>query len=247
MVDRPNSIDTYIGGESQTDGLEVSWLFPTDIYLNATFGAYNKLGAENDRMDNTVSRRLSEFTYLGRLNTYLDIADNHSVELGVTSAFTPRRVVADVTDTVTTKNNTWRSLNGADLTYRYQPARGGLYNGFLWGTEIMQNKEQRFDPVTLRPTGRQTAYAGYTYIQLKAGLRWRPGAMLDLTEDQDNPHKLTRTAEAFVQYDVTEFQALRLAYSYAASNTSDPVNHTLMLQWTAVIGHHVHGFDMRSL
>jgi len=117
----------------------------------------------------------------------------------------------------------------------------------LWGTEIMQNKERRFDPVTRLPSGRKTAYAGYTYITMKAGRGWLPGAMLDLTEDPDNPHMLTRTAEAFVQHDVTEFQALRLAYSYAASNTSAPDNKTLMLQWTAVIGHHVHGFDMRSL
>ncbi len=258
MVNRPASIDAYIGGESQTDGLEVSWLFPTDLYLNATFGAYNKLGAENDRADNTAARRLSEFTYLGRLNAYADISDNQSVELGVDCAFTPRRFVTDLSgpaDTygnptslgITTKNNTWRALSGVDLTYRYQPASGGMYRGLLWGTEILRNDERRFDPATRLPIGRKKAYAGYTYITMKAGLRWLPGAMLDLTEDQDNPHRLTRTASAFVQYDVTEFQALRLAYSYAASNTSAPVNNTLLLQWTAVIGHHVHGFDMRSL
>ena len=247
MVVRPPSIDAYIGGESQADGLEGSWLLPTNTYINAVFGAYNKLGAENDRVDNTGTRRMSEFTYMGRLNTYFDIGDSHSVELGVSSAFTPRRVVTDASGAVLTKNNTWRTLSGIDLTYRYQPVSGGIYSGLLWGTEIMQNSERRFDPVTLLPSSKKTAYAGYTYIQLKAGRHWVPGAMLDLTENQDNPHMLTRTWEAFVQYNVTEFQSLRLAYSYSASNTSDPDNRTLMLQWTAVLGHHVHGFDMRSL
>jgi hypothetical protein len=241
MVERPNSIDTYIGGESQADGLEVSWLFPTDAYINATFGAYNKLGADNARVDNAGTRRMSEFTYLGRLNTYADISDNQSLELGVSSAFTPRRVVSSG------GNGTWRTLNGVDLTYRYQPANGGIYKGLLWGTEVLQNDEMRLNPTSMAQLGRKTAYAGYTYIQMKAGRHWVPGAMLDLTENPDDPSMLTRTAEAFVQYDVTEFQALRLAYSYAASNTAAPDNHTLMLQWTAVIGHHVHGFDMRSL
>jgi hypothetical protein len=190
---------------------------------------------------------MSEFTYMGRLNTYFDIGDSHSVELGLSSAFTPRRVVTDTVGTVTSKNDTWRTLSGVDLTYRYQPVSGGIYSGLLWGTEIMQNSERRFDPVTLLPAPRKTAYGGYTYIQLKAGRHWVPGAMLDLTENQDNPYMLMRTAEAFVQYNVTEFQSLRLAYSYSASNTSDPDNRTLMLQWTAVLGHHVHGFDMRSL
>ena len=257
MVNRPPSIDSYIGGESQADGLEVSWLFPADTYINAVFGAYNKLGAENDRVDNTGARRMSEFTYMGRLNTYADISENQSLELGVDWAFTPRRVVTDLSGTdafgnpvslgITTKGNTWRTLGGVDLTYRYQPASGGIYKGLLCGTEIMQNDEQRFDPATLLPIGRKTAYAGYSYIAMKAGRHWLPGAMLDLTENPDHPHSLTRTSEAFVEYAVTEFQSLRLAYSYVASNTPDPDNHTLMLQWTAVIGHHVHGFDMRSL
>jgi hypothetical protein len=241
MVQRPPSIDTYIGGESHADGLEVSWLFPTDTYISATFGAYNKLGADNARVDNTGTRRMSEFTYLGRLNAYSDISDNQSLEMGVSSAFTPRRVVASG------GNDTWRTLNGMDLTYRYQPADSGIYHGLLWGTEVLQNDEMRLNPTSLAQLGRKTAYAGYTYLQMKAGRHWVPGAMLDLTENPDDPHLLTRTAEAFVQYDVTEFQTLRLAYSYAASNTSAPDNKTLMLQWTAVLGHHVHGFDMRSL
>lgn len=245
VIERPKSLEDFIGGETQADGTEVSYLLPTETYINATFGAYNKIGGENDRADNATPRRLSEFTYLGRLNTYKDIGDNHSVELGVDCAFTPRRVVADKTG-VTTKYDTWRTLTGVDLTYRYQPAKGGLYNGLLWATEIMQNNERRFDPATMLPTGRKESYAGFSYVQLKSGLHWRPGVMLDLAEDLDNHHMLTRTLSAFLTYDVTEFQRLRLVYSDARVNTSGiPDNHTIALQWTAVLGHHVHGFRDR--
>ena len=247
VIERPKSLEDYIGGETQADGTEVSYLFPTGNYVNATFGAYNKLGGGNDRADNAAPRRLSEFTYLARLNTYMDIGDNHSLELGVDCAFTPKRVVTSIDGSdLTTKYGTWRTLTGADLTYRYQPAKGGLYNGLLWATEVMQNNERRFDPATMLPTGRKEAYAGNSYLQLKAVLHWRPGVMLDLTEDLDNTHMVTRTFSAFVSYDITEFQRLRLVYSDARVNTSGiPDNHTIALQWTAVLGHHVHGFRDR--
>ncbi len=256
VIDRPLSLDSYIGGETQADGMEVSWLLPVDTYINATFGAYNKMGGENERAANDVPRRLSEFTYLGRLNTYLDLGDSHSVELGVDCAFTPRRVVTDLSGPadaqgnptslgIKTKAGTWRTLTGVDLTYRYQPSRGGMYKGLLWATEIMQNKERRFGD-DLLPTGRRESYAGFSYLQLKAGLHWRPGVMLDLTEDMDNHHLVTRTASAFLTYDVTEFQRLRLVYSDARVNASGITdNHTVALQWTAVLGHHVHGFRDR--
>ncbi len=47
------------------------------------------MGAENERLDDTKSRAWSRFTYLGRLQSYFDLADSHSVELGSSLAYTP--------------------------------------------------------------------------------------------------------------------------------------------------------------
>ena len=91
VIDRPRSLDTYIGGETQADGLEISYLFPTPFYLTATGGVYNKLGAGNTRADNAVTRPMDNFTYLGRLAAYTDLGDDHSLELGVNEAWTPKR------------------------------------------------------------------------------------------------------------------------------------------------------------
>ncbi len=66
FVNRPLVLDQYIGGESQADGVEVSWLAPIDQYLAFTAGFYNKIGASNDRVSNTEPRDLAEFTYLAR-------------------------------------------------------------------------------------------------------------------------------------------------------------------------------------
>lgn len=251
VIDRPRSLDTFIGGETQADGLEVAYLFPTPFYLNAVAGAYNKLGAENTRADNAVARPLDNFTYLGRLTTYADLGDDHSLELGVSAAWTPKRFVVDTSLAgasagIETRLNTWRTLGGADLTYRYQPLQGGLYKGAVWGAEIMQNNERRFDPATNLPTDRVRAYAGFSCVQLKLGRHWRPGVMVDLTEDLDQARTLTKTFTGFLTYNVTELQRLRLAYARATNNVPGRLgNNTIGLQWAAVLGHHVHGFRDR--
>jgi hypothetical protein len=246
VIDRPMSLDTYIGGETQGDGVETQWLVPVPFFLSATAGAYNKMGADNARQDNAGARPLDEFTYLGRLNTYADLADNHSVEIGVDSAWTPKRTLFPAAGGANIHRDTWRTLSGVDLTYRYQPASGGLYKRLVWGTEILQNVEQRVDPAAQVPLGRTRAYAGYTYVELKSGLRWRGGAMADLTEDPDQPRKLTKTFTAFLTYDVTEFQRLRATYGESLVNVPGaPKNHTIALQWTGVFGNHVHGFRDR--
>ena len=89
FVNQPLSIERMVGGESQADGAEVNYLFPTPFFLRGTFGGYNKIGADNEQVDNTKPRSASRFTYLGRLHTYFDLTDNHSIDLGTSLAYTP--------------------------------------------------------------------------------------------------------------------------------------------------------------
>lgn len=245
VIDRPLSLDSYIGGETRADGAEVSCLLPTDLFVTATFGAYDKMGANNARQDPPGSRPLDEFTYLGRLNTYLDLTDAHSLELGVDSAWTPKRTVVPTAGGAALRRDTWRSLTGVDITYRFQPPAGGMYKGILWGTELLQNAERRFDPVTRLPAGRKVAYAGYSFVEAKSGLHWRGGAMADVTEDLDDNRRVVKTFTGFLTYDVTEFQRLRASYAETLVNAPGPKTHAVALQWTGVFGNHVHGFRDR--
>jgi hypothetical protein len=203
------------------------------------------MGANNARQDPAGSRPLDEFTYMGRLNTYLELTDSQSLELGADSAWTPKRTVAPTNGGDSLHKDTWRSLTCVDITYRYQPPVGGLYKGVLWGTEILQNDERRLDPATNLPTARRVAYAGYSFVELKSGRHWRGGVMADLTENQDNPSLLTKTFTGFLTYDVSEFQRLRATYAESVANAPGPLNHTIGLQWTGVFGNHVHGFRDR--
>jgi len=244
VVERPAALDQFLDGETKADGVEVSYLVPTSLYLNAILGAYNKIGAENKRLDTSL-HGLGELTYLGRLSTSLEMGDNHSIELGVSTTYTPRRVVQDATATVITRDDTWRLLGGIDLVYRYQPVRGGLYRGFVWGTELLYNNEQRFDD-TLLPTERVRAVAGYSYLELKAGRHWRPGFWVDMTQNQDDTDQQQRTYTGYLTYTISEFNRLRAEVShvdYRSSGTPD--SDRVALQWTVVFGHHLHGFRDR--
>lgn len=246
VIDRPRSLDSYIGGETRADGLEASVLFPMDTYLNATFGAYDKMGAGNARQDPAGSRSGYEFTYLSRLHAYFDLTDNHSVDLGISEAWTPKRFMSDTAGLgINTFKNTWRTLTGMDLTYRYVPVSGGVYRNIIWGTEALVNNERRFSANNL-PTDRVRAFAGYSYVQFKLGLHWRPGVMVDMTEDQDTARSITKTYTGFLTYDVTEFQRLRATYARAINNVPGRLkSDTVGLQWTGILGHHVHGFRDR--
>jgi len=257
VIDRPNSLATFIGGETQADGFEASYLLPTDAFVNVTIGMYNKIGGENARAANDAPRALSHFTYLGRLATTVELGEDHQVDLGLSSAWTPKRHVTENMATTTsgnivgevTKKNTWRTLNGVDMTYRWQPAAGGLYKGFLWGTEVLQNNERTYGRNVgddNLPKDRAMSYAGYSFIQLKLGRHWRPTLMVDVTQNIDAARTNTNTLTLALAYDFTEFQKVRGAFSQVTNSLPGSWHNDIVgLQWTAVFGRHVHGFRDR--
>ena len=254
FVNEPLSIERMVGGETQADGAELYYLFPTPFFMRATFGAMNKMGEGNDRIDNTVLRSGSQFTYLGRLNTYFDLTDNHSIELGTSLAYTPSvRLAGDV-------SGGSRMLNGVDLTYRYQPLGSSVYQGLTWGSEFYANSE-RFpfdievsdpnDPsiVATQTVGkRQQSYGGYSYVDLKLNKNWSTGFLFDYAPVVDNPSQRTLSYSPYVTWNISEFNRLRFQYSYLSNNfKADKAEkgNQFFLQWTTVIGAHTHGFLTR--
>ena len=254
FVNEPLSIERMVGGETQADGAELYYLFPTPFFMRATFGAMNKMGEGNDRIDNTVLRSGSQFTYLGRLNTYFDLTDNHSIELGTSLAYTPSvRLAGDA-------SGGSRMLNGVDLTYRYQPLGSSVYQGLTWGSEFYANSERfpfdievpnRDDPTILetRTVGkRKQSYGGYSYFDLKLNKNWSTGFHFDYAPMVDNPSQRTLSYSPYLTWNISEFNRLRFQYSYLSNNfKADKVEkgNQFFVQWTTVIGAHTHGFLTR--
>jgi hypothetical protein len=254
FVNQPLSIQRMIGGESQADGAEVNYLFPTPFFLRATFGGYNKIGADNEQVSNFKPRSASRFTYLGRLHTYFDLTDDHSIDFGTSLAYTPSvRLQGDA-------SGGDRILGGVDLTYRYQPLASTLYQGFTWGSEFYNNS-QRFpftidvpnvdDPSILETQTvgkRRRSYGGYSYAELKLNRNWSTGFLFDYAPIVDNPSQRTLSYSPYLTWYLSEFNRLRFQYSYLNNNFSADKaekGNQFFVQWTTVIGAHTHGFVTR--
>jgi hypothetical protein len=239
FVNTPLSLERLVGGESKADGVELSYLFPTPFFLRGTVGGYNKMGAENERLDDTKSRAWSRFTYLGRLHTYFDVADSHGLELGSSLAFTPSiRIPSD-------PHGGNRTLAGVDVTYRYQPLGSTLYQGFTLAGEFFGNSER-----VERASGfrRMFAPGGYAYGEAKINREWAAGFLYDNAPSLTSPGKKTIGYSPFVTWSLSEFNRLRLQYSYLDDKVREEKaerGHQFFLQWTTVLGSHTHGFRNR--
>ena len=274
FVNRPIALDRYVGGESQSDGVELNYLVPMRQYLTLTAGWYNKMGADNDRVDNTVSRDLSQFTYLGRAATFFNLSDANSVDLGGSWAYTPE---------VKIDNGASRTLAGIDLTYRYSPLSQASYRGLVWGTELLYNQEDRpvggfpstsaavatsleralgvptlaaqtrgspfqlADPTAAATTPlvfkRRDTTGLYTYLEARLTQRYYPGFLFDYAQDIDHAAGYTTAYSPYLTVWLSEFQRLRLQYT----RLEQPQLHEneFFLQWTVVLGSHVHSFRDR--
>lgn len=236
FVNQPLSIERMIGGETRADGAEVNYLFPTPFFLRATLGGYNQIGEENQQVDNRKSRSWSRFTYLSRLNTYFDLSDNHSIELGTSLAYTPSVRLTGAAD------GGGRMLNGIDLTYRFQPLASTVYQGVTVGSEIFRNSEQvAFESAAKR----REAFGGYSYAELKLSKNWSTGFLFDYAPSVSSPGKKTIGYSPFVTWNMSEFNRLRFQFTHADDRVREDKNdggNQFFLQWTTVIGAHTHGF-----
>lgn len=239
FVNTPLSLERIVGGESKADGVELSYLFPTPFFLRATMGGYNKLGAENERLDDTKARAWSRFTYLGRLQTYFDLTDHQSVELGTSLAYTPSiRIPAD-------PHGGSRSLTGLDLTYRYQPLGATLYQGFTLGAELFGNSERVERASSFQ---RKFAVGGYAYGEAKINREWAAGFLFDHAPSLSSPGKKTIGYSPFLTWNLSEFNRLRFQYTYLDDKVREEKTergNQFFLQWTTVLGAHTHGFRTR--
>jgi hypothetical protein len=241
FVNRPLVLQRFIDGESQADGVEVSWLAPLPQYLTLTGGWYNKIGADNERTSNDVARDFSKFTYLGRAATFFNLNDENSVDLGGSYAYTPKIDSEDGGD---------RNLAGADITFRYTPLSEASYHGLIWGTEFLYNREEQ--PVggfPEQPTDTplvfkyRDAVGLYSYVEARLTRRFAPGFLFDYVQDIAGVQPSTRAYSPYLTIWASEFQRLRLQYTYL----DQPHDHEnqFFVQWTAILGSHVHGFRDR--
>ncbi len=266
FVDRPPSLAAFVGGESQTNGVEVSWLAPTPFFLRASGTVGNKLGADfRDGVSDVGGRPIRGLTYLGRLQTYFDINDDHNVEVGGSIAEAPN--AADVTNS----GRFERRLVGMDFKYRWYPLGQGVRQSLTLAGELLHDVGDA-DPVHGGPRRdmfgnpvRQGAWGGYVYAEYRLSKQWRPGFRFDYYQVQSEPLLVTnpftglpastlnatghrtdnRTWSPYLTWFPSEFQRLRLQYNRSDRGNAQDANE-FFLQWTVFLGSHSHGFSERE-
>lgn len=243
FVNRPESIERIFGGETISEGAEVTWLAPIDHYVRVTTGLYNTIGAENsDALFNNGfhgSRSFNELTWLVRPSTYFDLSDTLNLEVGGTY--------------FTVNQDSTRNLFGVDVTLRHQPGTSGFYQGLVvgsewyWNSERFSDIERGIDPDTgeaIFGSQRFKRNGGYAYAEAFFGRRYSIGARGDYAENIAGSADRQRTLSAFATWMPSEFQRLRLQGD-AISQDGGEDGYQITLQWTGFLGSHSHGFAAR--
>ncbi len=83
----------------------------------------------------------------------------------------------------------------------------------------------------------------YSYVEARLTRRFHLGFLFDYVQDVAGLEPSTRAYSPYFTVWASEFQRLRLQYTYL----DEPGDHEnqFFVQWTAVLGSHVHGFRDR--
>ena len=156
----------------------------------------------------------------------------------MSNAYTPKVAVDD-------RRN--RNLVGIDLTYRYTPLASADYRGLVWGTEFLLNHEAResvpADETSPAVFKYRDAFGLYSYLEARLSRRYYAGFLFDYAQDIDGIAGATKAYSPYLTIWPSEFQRLRLQYTHL--DEPGRADDRFFLQWTVVMGSHVHGFRDR--
>ncbi len=238
---RPRSLDSYVGGESAGDGVQVQALIPVPHFLQITGGVYNKIGANFPLSDGAGHQRnAEELTLFLKALTAFDFCTDSTLEMGASAIEVPDHAIR-------------RDLTNLELTYKWHPKTGTeLRQKLIVGAELMRNNlSTQFEinpgPPPVLGIARLTGYGGYGYAEYFHTRHWSMGGRIDLFQNVDPAQttvRLDQTYTAFATYNFSEFSRLRFEASRHEYFNGHQGNEFL-LQWTAFWGAHAHDFNGR--
>jgi hypothetical protein len=257
MVNRPLVLDQYIGGESQTDGLQLNWLVPVEQYISVTLGSGIQFGGDNPPNYVGDFRHGSGLNYWGRISTYFDLTPDISIEPGASGLWNPRTDAQwdpAVQPLPTVNGNTYtereRRLVGADVVVSWKPLRNNQFRAVTWGSEVLysDNHYDVTDSFGAPQPSRTVGSTGlYSYLIYKWHRQWSGGIVYEWMQDIVDDHVNTSAYSALVTWALSHWNQLRLQYTYTDPNSAsglDP-DYAVYLQWAWIIGSHAHGWQAR--
>lgn len=226
----------FLGSQLGDDGVQLTWLAPTDQFL--LFGvealrgeSYPAAGAENDGIG----------TYTAFVRTGGDLNVSNSYLASVSYVHTNALDRDSDGDLFTGDTDLWIG----SLTYKWAPGGNRLNRNLTATGEVFfGNDEGEFNGFAVD----QNRFGWYVQGVYQWRPRWRVGLRYAAL-DTDDPGPLLAgsalddlglnpyTATALLEWDPSEFSRLRLQYSYDESDFEP--NDILTMQYTVIYG--VHG------
>ncbi len=270
QIDIPPTLALFMGNGNRTDGVEVSWLAPTDIYFAISGGYGFNFGFVGEGpLSNLRTQVVQGSTLFGSMRTYYDISDDHNVELGFSAMYAPQSRVPEASELallgVDEDDPVDRTTLNLDFHYRWYPLGRGLRQSLSFHGELLYDMGQGRRNIYGKIKSRK-AWGGYVYAEYRLNKQWRPGFRFDYHQLPSEPALVTNpgtqlegttvnskgsrttvtTFSPYVTFYPSEFHRLVLQYNHSRhGNTLGPQNQVLF-QWQVVIGSHQHGFTERE-
>ena len=218
FVFRPLVLDSFIGGESRTDGAQINWLLPLSHYVSLTAGVGNAFGSPPNNVGDF--RKFTGFNFWGRLSTYFDLTPNLSFEPGLSWLFNPNTLdrggVFLLPDGNTIAERE-RRVAGVDVMLRYQPLRNNQFKSLTWGTEVLFS-DNRYDATapdgTLLNSRNIGSYGLYSYLAYRFHREWTAGFEFQWLQNAQDKHQQTYAYSPYITWYPSHWNMLRLQYTY---------------------------------
>jgi hypothetical protein len=262
FTDRPASLESIIGGETKSRGVEANWVPPVDHYFRFTAGAVDNIGAEPSSTEvytdfggseqnlfgDRSNRSFRDLTYYGRVATIFELGDCASINIG-----------ADYSHGQETSE---RQLASADFKLTWTPDASS-FDRLEVGGEFLTGKSEGDFQTVVKDSGSSTSRGAYLYAQYRVGKKWEPGIRYDwfrpdawseVDSDSDGvedslarSHSSQNTLSAYLTYNLSELNRLRIGLSHVngESGAYSGKDHDWLgyLQWSIIIGSHKHSFQ----
>ena len=201
-VDRPNVMRNFFGGEGlQEKGIEMTLVPDLPFYIEALGGVFN---GDNETAFGRTSLQAPLVT--GRLRTFLELGNEHAVQLGVSVANgqTPERFPS--------------TILGWEGRYKYRPegwlhplvtlTTEGLYSWRQFNVVVDADGDGVTDFLQKKQKNRLGWYLGG---ELQPWRRWAGGLRFDWSQYPENPGA-ERSFEPYISFWPSEFLRFRAAY-----------------------------------
>ncbi len=262
QIDPPNVLSNFLGAERlKENGVEVSWVAPTSFFLELRSGVFS---GDNETAFGVGNIRNPLVT--GRVKTFLDINDDHGLQLGLSGATGPNTNFDPLTEA---PHGTRTVLLGADFKYKWRPV-GVPYTQFILAGEYLfshQRREPNIDtlgflaPLPLgslcdasttgcnRDERHRNRHGFYVFADYQLDQRWFIGTRFDWSQFPPNPNiafenslELRRGAREYaivpyLTFRPSEFFNLRAEYKHVFRNYTKSADEAF-LQAIFILGTH---------